>query len=158
FIYNIRYNNIKSISKEIKIIEDMKLKTLLFIGVLATLTSIIFFSCKEEKDDDLLTGKWVEKDIQSDTLIEDCEKKCYIEFSEYVLDVRKRVFSFNNICDTIERVVGNYTIEGNILSIKDTMNVTTQYTIDYVNADSMRIKQPNVLGGFEYKRYLRVKE
>lgn len=136
----------------------MKLKTLLFIGVLATLTSIIFFSCKEEKDDDLLTGKWVEKDIQSDTLIEDCEKKSYIEFSEYVLDIRKRVYSFNNICDTVERVIGNYTIVGDVLTIKDTMNVTHEYTIDYINSDSMRIKQPNVLGGFDYYRYLRVKE
>jgi hypothetical protein len=136
----------------------MKLKTLLFIGVLATLTSIIFFSCKEEKDDDLLTGKWVEKDIQSDTLIEDCVKKSYIEFSEYVLDIRKRVFSFNNICDTVERVIGNYTIVGDVLTIKDTMNVTYEYTIDYINSDSMRIKQPNVLGGFVYSRYLRVKE
>lgn len=136
----------------------MKLKTLLFIGVLATLTSIIFFSCKEEKDDDLLTGKWVKKDIQSDTLIEDCVKKSYIEFSEYVLDIRKRVFSFNNICDTVERVIGNYTIVGDVLTIKDTMNVTYEYTIDYINSDSMRYKQPNVSGGFEYYRYLRVKE
>lgn len=133
----------------------MKLKTLLFIGVLATLTSIIFFSCKEEKDDDLLTGKWV---IQSDTLKEDCEKKSYYEFSEYVLDIRKRVYSFNNICDTVERVIGNYTIVGDVLTIKDTMNVTHEYTIDYINSDSMRIKQPNVLGGFDYYRYLRVKE
>ena len=136
----------------------MKLKTLLFIGVLATLTSIIFFSCKEEKDNDLLTGKWVEKDIQSDTLIEDCVKKSYIEFSEYVLDIRKRVYSFNNICDTVERVIGNYTIVGDVLTIKDTMNVTHEYTIDYINSDSMRIKHPNVLGGFDYYRYLRVKE
>lgn len=136
----------------------MKLKTLLFIGVLATLTSIIFFSCKEEKDEDLLTGKWVEKDIQSDTLEEDCVKKSYYEFSEYVLDIRKRVYSYNNICDTVERVIGNYTIVGDVLTIKDTMNVTYEYTIDYINSDSMRIKQPNVLGGFDYYRYLRVKE
>lgn len=136
----------------------MKLKTLLFIGVLVTLTSIIFFSCKEEKDDDLLAGKWVEKDIQSDTLIEDCVKKSYIEFSEYVLDIRKRVYSFNNICDTVERVIGNYTIVGDVLTIKDTMNVTHEYTIDYINSDSMRYKQPNVSGGFDYYRYLRVKE
>lgn len=135
-------------------------KYFLMISIGISIISLLIFSCKKEiEDEDLLTGKWVRQEIQNDTTKDICEKRSYIEFSEYVLDIRNRIYSFNNICDTVERVIGNYTIEGNTLFIKDTMNVSSEFTIDYINPVSMSLSEPDInVGGSVHHKYLRVKE
>lgn len=134
----------------------MKNKSLLFLGAVLIVSIFSTIGCKEEVDNDIITGKWVEKDIQKDTTVADCVKTSYIEFSEYDIDFRKRVLSFNNVCDTVYRSVGNYTINGDTLVIKDTMNVTKLYTIQFINDKEMRFTEPNMVsGGLIYHNYLR---
>lgn len=134
-----------------------KLIRLVFISLIG-ISLFAVSSCNEIDDQDLLTGRWVVAEIQGNELIEDCVRQSFVEFSDYVLDLRQRVVSHYDDCEEVKTIIGNYTVEGSTLIIRDTMAVIRQYQIEYVGPDSMSYSEPNMMtGGRNYYNYLRIK-
>lgn len=152
----------------------MKNKALILLSSLLIISiTALFFGCKEEVDHDLIQGKWVKECIILDSLATDCQKKSYIEFTNYVIEGKDRMVSQFHACDEIgeretetgtetftilpySEPIGYYTVTGNILRIKDMNNITNVYTIGYINAEKMMLSsfdKDGVLRDTIYRRF-----
>lgn len=153
----------------------MKKNSTLFLlaGIIFTSIYGIFGCSPEIKDDDVITGKWIETSIILDSLSTECEKKSYIEFSEYKIDFQDRIlskFDACNIVDTVEggtetmtitpykEIIGNYSVYGDTLFVKDVNNLTQIYTIMNIGFDQMKLKTLDRDGNIIYMNYDRFKD
>lgn len=154
----------------------MKKNTLIIISSLLLISIYAIFGCSSEiKDDDIITGKWIETKVLLDSLATPCEKKSYIEFSEYKIDFQDRIFSQYNACtviDTFEveggtetrtilpytEIMGYYSIYGDTLFVKDVNNLTHIYTIDTINSEKMSLRTLDRDGNIVNLSYRRFKE
>lgn len=132
-------------------------KTVLFLSTILIISLTVIYGCKDEvKDNDLIQGKWMPDPILKDTLASPCQKRSYIEFTDYVLEDDKRLqikyhaclgeeeFEGENGTETrtipaFSEKIGYYKISGDTLKIKSMNNITTVYSIKYITSDSMRL-------------------
>lgn len=150
-------------------------KTVLFLGSILIISLAVIFGCKDEvKDNDMIQGKWIPDPILKDTLLSDCQKKSYIEFTDYVLEDDKRLRLQYHACigeETFEgengtetrtvpaysETTGYYTINGDTLRVKNMNNITTVYSIKYITSDSMRLSSTDKDGFLRDTIYRRFK-
>jgi len=152
----------------------MKNKTLFFLSSLFIIfIAVFFFGCKEEVDHDLIQGKWVKECIILDSTATDCQKKAYIEFSNYILEGDYRIVSQRHACEEEGEIetetgtdtftippyseqIGYYTVSGDTLRIKSMNNITNIYTIGYINAEKMKLSsydKDGILRDTIYRRF-----
>ena len=150
-------------------------KTVLFLSTILIISLAVLFGCKDEvKDNDMIQGKWIPDPILKDTLLSDCQKKSYIEFTDYVLEDDKRLRLQYHACigeETFEgengtetrtvpaysETTGYYTISGDTLRVKNMNNITTVYSIKYITSDSMRLSSTDKDGFLRDTIYRRFK-
>ncbi len=153
----------------------MKNKTLIFLSSLLIISiAVLVFGCKEDVvDHDLIQGKWMKECIILDTMSTDCQKKAYIEFSNYVLEGKYRIVSQRHACEGEGQIetetgtdtftippyseqIGYYTVSGDTLRIKDMNNMTNVYTIGYINSEKMKLSsydENGILRDTIYRRF-----
>lgn len=133
----------------------MKNTLRIILGLTIIIAFFSFISCEQERvDNDVITGKWIKESIllTPDSLIDPCEKKSYLEFSEYFIDLNKRTVSFYDACNTITNdegeevlapkteLLGYYTIIKDTLKVKYTAtNQTIIYNIGNINSRVMKL-------------------
>lgn len=154
----------------------MKNNTLVLLSSLLLISIVGVFACSPKyEDDDILTGKWIESRILIDTLSTQCKKKSYIEFSDYELDIHKRIYSRYEACEGEEEFeteegtetrtvppftekLGNYSIKGDTLIIKTVENQTDIYIIDKIDFEKMTLETLDRNGNLKYLFYNRFKD
>lgn len=154
----------------------MKKNNLLLLSSILLISIFGFFSCNREiQDDDILTGKWIETRVLLDTLSTPCQKASYYEFSDYEIAIQNRIYSRYYACESIgeyeveggtetytippfTETLGNYSIIGDTLIIKDVNNITKTYVIDTLNAEKMTLETLDRNGDIMYLFYRRHKD
>lgn len=152
----------------------MKNTLRIIFGIAILASAFSFVACKEEVDNDVITGKWIDDEIlyTPDSLIDDCKKKSYLEFSEYKIDLDKRTVNQYYACDyylnengdTVDQVpyselVGYYTITLDTLKILYVKDYTTKvFSIKDINAGHMKLNTLNNDGEVISLYYSRFKE
>ncbi|MFA6805890.1 MAG: hypothetical protein WCR29_00570 [Bacteroidales bacterium] len=151
----------------------MKINSLIILSSILLISVFSFTGCNREvQDDDLITGKWIETRILLDTLSTPCEKASFVEFSEYKISIQDRIYNRFFACESIgeyegeegtetytippyTETIGNYTIIGDTLVVKDVNNITHIYVIDTINAEKMTLETLDRNGNLEYLFYKR---
>ncbi|MDR1847703.1 MAG: lipocalin-like domain-containing protein [Bacteroidales bacterium] len=146
----------------------MKRKLLYSAALSLILGGFLFNGCKEEEDHDLITGKWRDKAVVEDTLISDCTKQSYLEFSDYVFQATQRRVKDVKISGQFDTIINGdtvtmcrqpytsnytYTIAHDTLTM---MNIATQaekqYIINKIDQNEMILKSTTLE---VYTTYLR---
>jgi hypothetical protein len=152
----------------------MKSKTFIYLGTALVLALVVFFGCKEEKEDDLIEGKWIENFILMDSTKTACQKNCYLLFAPYSINLEDRTVQRYQGCTTYDHFinpdngepdsteilphyepVGKYTITGDTLIILDRNHITNTFVISWIDSKDMRIKSldyTSIIPGTLYKR------
>ncbi|MFA7081710.1 MAG: hypothetical protein WC135_03770 [Bacteroidales bacterium] len=155
----------------------MKKNTIFIISSLLLISTFGIFGCVPKiEDDDMITGKWIDTLILMDTLSTQCQKKSYIEFSEYELDLKDRIHEKYHACPGVEEYeaedgetatrttppfterIGNYSIKGDTLIVKDIENQTLIYVIGSIDSENMTLKDLDRDGNIRIKFYKRFKD
>ncbi len=151
----------------------MKKNTIYLLSSLLLISIIGVFSCVPKvEDDDIITGKWIDTKILLDTTSTECQKNSYIEFSEYGLTLQERIYTQYHACTEIEEFeteggtetrtvpphtvkIGNYTINGDTLTVKDVENQTKIYVIGGIDSEKMTLETLDRDGNIQYMFYKR---
>lgn len=155
----------------------MKKNTIFILSSLLLISALGIFGCVPKvEDDDLITGKWIDSLVLIDTLATPCQKKSYIEFSEYELNLKDRIYEKYHACSGVEEYedeegetatrttppfterIGNYSIKGDTLTVKDVENQTHIFVIGGIDSEKMTLKDLDKDGNIRTKFYKRFKE
>ncbi|MDR0972131.1 MAG: lipocalin family protein [Bacteroidales bacterium] len=130
----------------------MKNKAIVLTSLFLLAFLYVVYSCSEIEDNDIITGKWIEKEIVNSTQTTECQKRSYIEFSQYNLEKKDRkVYQYYACTETGTNEAGeeiivkfprleevaNYTIKDDTLTLVDTYQTTTIYVIKSITKEAM---------------------